>query len=529
MIHMTPEQAIQLELARDALDSVRAWPEHVPYWWRLTQCFDALDQTLQPQVLDEIRDLQATSAQAQWFQHSALHEMTGDAVYLVRQSALAISLPDPERWMALAWMVWSHAISWAPDRNAFRQLFIDTRLCWLLDRLGRGRTVARMTSGKRRQEVKRVALFAQQLSTGLHAGTALTFNLRALLEGAGFETRVFAAQELTLAQMGGYFASGRGSMMAPVDAATWQLRTPGEVQVTLGDVRFSVIRRWTRMEQLIDSYEPDMVLFVGFFSPLVWSLRERYPVLGMSLHSLPPIAPVDVWLSADPHPGDGLDWPHLPHPLALHFPFRFWPGAAGSVSRSEVGVQPSSVLLVSVGGRLDWRVLESWVRDVVDVLQEQPEAEWLLIGLDPAQAAAFEKVHERIHVLPQRTDAPAWIAISDVYVNPPRVGGGASVAIAMQLGLPVLSMAHSDGGDKVGPLALTSEDAYRRRLREWVADGAARREAGAGLRRRFEDELDISCPAAAAALADACRLARDCFEHRQPTGASHALSLDEQR
>ena len=525
---MTPEQTIQLELARDALDAVRAWPEHVPSWWRFSRCFTALDQALQPQVLDELRELQAPSAQAQWFRHSALHEMTGDAVHLVRQAALAPALPDPERWMALAWMVWSHAISWAPDRDAFRQLVLDTRLCELLDRLGRERRPARMASGRQRQDVKRVALFAQQLSTGFHAGTALTFNLRALLEGAGVETRVFATQELTLAQMRGYFASGHGSTMAPVDAATWQLRMPGEVQVTLGDERFSITRRWTRIEQEIDSYEPDVVLFVGFYSPLVWALRERYPVVGMSLHSLPPIAPVDAWLSADPHPGTGLAWPHLPHPMAVHFPFRFWPESAGTVSRGEFGLAPDSVLLVSVGGRLDLRVLESWVHDVVALLQENARVEWLVVGLDSTQAALLQEIHDRIHVLPQRNDVPALIGISNIYVNPPRVGGGATVAMAMQLGVPVVSMAGSDGGDKVGPLALRSADGYRRRLREWVADGAARREAGAALRRRFHEELDISTPAAARRLADACREARGLFLRRQPAGASRAMSLDEQ-
>ena len=144
----------------------------------------------------------------------------------------------------------------------------------------------------------------------------------------------------------------------------------------------------------------------------------------------------------------------------MHFPFRFWPVDAGSVSRDEIGVRPDSVLLVSVGARLELRVMEDWVRGVVAVLREHPEAEWLVVGLDRAQAAPIEALHERIHVLPARNDVPALIAISDIFLNPPRVGGGTTVAMAMQLGLPVVAMADSDGGDKIGSLALRNADDY---------------------------------------------------------------------
>ena len=198
---MTPEQTIQLALAQDALDAVVAWPEHVPSWWRLTRCFDGLDAQLKPGQLEAIRNLRLATPQAEWFRHSALHELSNDAVHLVHQAALAPALPEAERWMTLASMVWWHAISCAPDRESFRRLFLDTRVCDLMDRLGRHRSRRQATApgGAPRPEVKRVAVVAQQLSTGYHAGTALTFNLRALLEGAGMETRVLSTQELRAA------------------------------------------------------------------------------------------------------------------------------------------------------------------------------------------------------------------------------------------------------------------------------------------------------------------------------------------
>ncbi|MEO8653552.1 MAG: hypothetical protein ABI409_05455 [Ramlibacter sp.] len=263
---MTPEQIQQLDLAHDLLHTVKAWPEHVPSWWQLTSCVAALDDKAREGFLVHLRDLPLAGSQAQWYKLSALHCATRDPHYLVRQAQLAPALPDADRWMALANLVWWHALSDAPDRLAFRQLFIDTGVVALLDGLGRG--LARTPRlGIPLRSVQRVAIFAQHLSTGSHAATALTFNLRALLEGAGIGTRVFASQELSLPAMRGHSAGGLVSNVAPMDPATWDLRMPGQVAVTAADVRFSALARWRSLEQSIERYDPDAVLFVGFFSP----------------------------------------------------------------------------------------------------------------------------------------------------------------------------------------------------------------------------------------------------------------------
>ncbi len=528
ILQMTPEETKQLDLAHDVLHTVKTWPEHAPAWWRLTGCIDGLGEELKARFLAQVHALQFASPQAQWFKHSALHYLSGNNEFLVRQAELAPGLPDPERWMTLVNLVWWNALSRASDRNAFRRMLLDAHLPQLLDSLGRG--LARAPGGSvPRLGVKRVAIFAQHLSTGHHAATALTFDLRALLEGAGIDTRVFASQELSLPGMSGYSAGGWVSSLAPIDPATWQLRIPGQAAVTVADVRFSVSARWNSLERTITSYDPDVVLFVGFFSPLIWALRQRYPVLGMSLHTLPPLAPVDLWLAADPQPGARHDWPELARPATVHFPFRFWPTAVSIASRSEIGVRDDSVLLVTCGGRLEPETLAGWIDDVIGFLDEQPQVEWLLVGLAESQCGRFEQKHARIRVLPQRADLAGWIRLSDLYLNPPRVGGGASVAMAMELGVPVVSMAGGDGGDKIGALAVQSAGAYRQRLSEWVADTAKRTQAGEHLKAKFRDELDISSPAAARRLADACHQAQQCFGRRQLPNPFPALSVDEQR
>jgi hypothetical protein len=82
-------------------------------------------------------------------------------------------------------------------------------------------------------------------------------------------------------------------------------------------------------------------------------------------------------------------------------------------------------------------------------------------------------------------------------------------------------MAGSDGGDKVGDLAVDHTDVYIQRLAEWIADAGLRQQAGATLQQKFKEELDISRPDAALRLVQACRLAQSSFEHRKDGPRPH--------
>jgi glycosyltransferase involved in cell wall biosynthesis len=295
------------------------------------------------------------------------------------------------------------------------------------------------------------------------------------------------------------------------------MRIRGKAPVMFSDPRFSIAARWKAISRQIGAFQPDVILFVGLWSPLVWLLRESFPVLGMSLHAMPPLAPVDIWLAANP--GGDMNWPGMPEPQHHPFAFRFWPSEPGdAASRSTVGVPQDAVLLVTTGHRLHLEMPAAWCAQVVGLLDENPQAHWLLIGLQPQHHTKFLGLHARVHVLPAQEDLAPWLRLCDVYVNPPRVGGGASVAMAMGLGVPVVSRTGGDGGDKVGDFAASSPEAFRARLKEWIADAPLRRQAGQSLQAKFRDELDLSAPEAGRRLLLACELAQRAFHARQTAG-----------
>lgn len=517
--------AKHMALGHDALEAVRVCPEHLPAWWRLVDRLVALPPDARADFIELTRLLPAGTPQAQWLRHSALWCLTADVAQLRGMAALAPRLPDADRWMALAVVVWGHALASAPDRAAFRQLFLDTHQVDLIGTLGRRLAPPDAPPALQRQlpppRPRRVAIFASHLASGSHAGTAMAFNLRALLEGEGVNTHIFAAQELALAAMNGYFAGGDRSDVSAAEPGGWRIRTQGPATITLADVDFSVRARWAQLLQAIHAYQPDLVLFVGFTSPLAWALAPHYPLLGMSLHTLAPMAPVDVWLAASARPHPDAFWPGLPAPRPAHFPYRFWAlEPAGRPSRADIAVPADAVLLVSTGHRLAAEMPAAWVDGLLAFLDAHPRVHWLLVGPPQAQCEALARGHARVHGLPHQDDLAGWLGLCDIYLNPPRMGGGASVALAMAKGLAVLSLAGSDGGDKIGPLAVADASAYARQLADWVAHPGRRRQAGRRLKQVFRDELDLTHPAAAARLVAACTQALECFARRQGGGGA---------
>ena len=513
-------QARWVALANDALAQVSLRPAEVTAWWRLVSATAALPSGPRDEAVARLQQLPVSAALPAWLRLSALWCLTGDLQHLMQMTALAPQLPGTDRWMALSIVLWGAALSRCENRHAFRQVLVDGQISQLMDQLGRG--LARpAATGSPPAAVHRVALYTPHLASGAHAGTAMTFNLQALLARQGIETQVFAGQELSIPDMRTYFAGGDHSTVGPAQSSSWPVRSAGDLKVSLADADFSLDARWRDLLALIGAYAPDLVLYVGFASPIVWPLHARWPVVGMSLHTLPPVAPVDVWLNADPEPDPSLAWPGIVTPEPVHFPHRFWPAeAVPGCSRESLGIAHDAVLCVSSGSRLSDEMTDSWTRSVTAVLDRHPKVHWLLIGVPEHRAARLATLHARARCMPFQDNFAGWLQLADLYLNPPRLGGGASVATAMSLGVPVLSLAGSDGGDKVGDHAVVTIAQYMNRFDEWIDHPDRRRAAGQAMRVRFDEVLDLSTSRAASRLLQACQRAVRLYQIRQTAAES---------
>ena len=127
------------------------------------------------------------------------------------------------------------------------------------------------------------------------------------------------------------------------------------------------------------------------------------------------------------------------------------------------------------------------------MLAINPRLVWVLVGGKAEMPEALKGVDQRqLILIPYTSSVVAILRRCDIYVNPPAMGGGFSVAEAMAEGLPVVTHAGTDGGDKAGADAVSTDDEYFERLRVLMENGELRQDTGNRMRARFEQTLDLA-------------------------------------
>jgi len=128
-------------------------------------------------------------------------------------------------------------------------------------------------------------------------------------------------------------------------------------------------------------------------------------------------------------------------------------GADGSAVRRELGVSPQELLVTAVGHAVAVKGWDVLVRAFKNVASEFPQARLALVGsITAAQERPFvRKIEElvqqmglsrRVHFLGARSDIPACLAGSDVFVLPSRSEGQPLALMeAMASGLPCIASA----------------------------------------------------------------------------------------
>ncbi|MCO8164198.1 hypothetical protein NJC38_18780 [Pseudomonas sp. 21LCFQ010] len=505
---------MSLALALDALESVKRHSHSSVLWQALARRVQALSGTDRQLLLDEMATFVLPPGPGEWLRCSAMAALTQDTAWYVRQAEQAGPNTLPDAIFSLMGLAWYHALARTTDRTTLRDCLLKINLVRLQQHVA-GQLPERPAAVRRRLgERLRIAIYTPHIASPNHGGTLFSLNMLNVLREELAEVVTFSAQENHIPQVASYHGGSEHLHALDADLSSLQLQRPGTARFVIPDTALSLRARLLEIQQAIESFTPDLVLFVGFYSPMVFDLYQRYPVLGLSVHALPPIAPVDVWLSADIRTKAGI-WPGIAQPQPFDFPFRFWPTAPFKpLTRDTLGLPDNATVLICVGYRLQDELSQQWQQRMLALLESHPDVHWLLLGVLEVVPDTALPQHSRIYRIKPQTSISPWLALSDIFINPPRVGGGGAVAQAMEQGLAVAAINNGDGGDKLGHYAATSENEYFTTLEHWLGQPDERRAVGQALQARFRQRLDLSGAHASSQLIQACHQTIEEFQQR---------------
>jgi len=517
-----------MHFLQDLLDQTLAEAQCVLRWHSLFQVWGkATDQAERKRLVQQLAALAIGDPRADALRLTFLSQATGDARFVKAAAlqTLAVQPFNPDRLAAFAAFFSLRALETQPGREAFATALNVACLPEMVNRLAL--EVAAMLPATLVPRVpgtiQKVAVVSSHLGNIYHTPGRLAANQCRLLARAGRRVELFSCQEQLLPKME-LFHGGGGTVRLPTPEGTdWQRLLPAGVRMSVSNHRFSLRSRWRATLDGMAEFDPDVVLFIGLYSPLAAALYKVRPVVGLCTNSVPPLGPVDVWLASD-EAAIGREhkvWDgQFPVPLAHIHPYRISTvGGPFALTRADLGLPDDALVCVTAGFRLEQEVGGPWATRMAGALAQHAGAVWLLVGGSGQVPKALQQLPPgKVLALATRPDVSAVLNLCDIYVNPPRMGGGFSVAEAMAANLPVLAFAGSDGGDKVGAWALAGVEAYMERLAALLTDPALRTQMGQALHERFIARFDID--ASTPSLLSACALAATHAADRLSAGSS---------
>jgi hypothetical protein len=494
-------------LLADRLEFTRQDPAATHVWHRLYEAALHAPPAQAKALVERVRAEAPATGRGGFLAATFAHALSDDVADLATASRIFAASEMPfDAGLALLNSIYASVLSGAGQTDNFSAMVRGSGFLDVMTVLGErlSRLAGPLARAPHPKKVQKVAVVAPTLSGPIHAPTAIALHHAGLLLEHGLQVTVFAPQEFMLLDMPQWLGVPRRMRIAPPDGKQWP-RARAELTARIAVPELSMQGRWLVMLNLIAQFDPDVVLFVGPYSPLLTPLQQRYPVVALGTHALAPVGPIDVWLapSADAKPG----WqPQFDVGKVVAYTNRFSLAAAPAPrDRESLGVPANATVWVTSGTRLTREITPEWREKVLAALERHPQCHWLLVGMTEQEIASRPIAHPRVHYRGIDSDLPSLFQACNLYLNPPRMGGGHSVACAMAQGLPVLSLAGGDGGDKLGDFAQPDAARYFEALDALSRDAAARRAMGESLRRRYVATFDLKggVPTLLAALEEA--------------------------
>ena len=502
-----------MTLLFDALDRTLLEPYSAPRWHALIAIWvDTRDENARASVLSVLKTLPDGDARADILRLTFLAKATGESRFEDAAAAqvLAAEPSDPDRVAAFMAHRWLSALQRLETRADFIASMSAGRMPEMAARLMQN--AARLLPSdflpRAPKMIKRVAIVIPYVGNQLHTPSVMAVEQGALLAREGREVHIFSAQELAPLDASLFRGDGSKLVLPPLNTSAIANILPAGVHMTVSDSRFSLPGRWRNLMPDLARFDPDVVLLVGLYSPLAAALYAVRPVAGISANTVAPLAPLDVWLTAGPETERRETWGgSFAQPQPVYHPYRVKrSNTQWRVTRAELGLSETALVWVTAGFRLEHEIKGEWARQMLQLLSRYPQVVWILAGGDGNVPQALLRAPPRqVMALATRNDLPGVFRNCDIYVNPPRMGGGFSVAEAMAEGLPVTTFSDSDGGDKVGALALPDTRTYMERLAALTENAGLRAQMGAALRQCFAERIDLE--ASGPSLLAACRQA----------------------
>lgn len=212
-----------------------------------------------------------------------------------------------------------------------------------------------------------------------------------------------------------------------------------------------------RMLNFIYKYNPLFVFNMGIINSITELAKTFTTVVTMNMNSTCPISEGDILIRSSKVPEMEDEYKRC---LAFNQKQVFLEEKMPVITeknytvctREELSLPKDKFLIAIVGNRLDNEISTEFVEIMRDILNRTKEVVFAIIGEVSRMKEYFseEIFEERIYYLGYCTNLMGVYSEMNLYLNPKRVGGGFSGAMAMIAGVPVVTLPNCDVAENCG-------------------------------------------------------------------------------
>lgn len=143
------------------------------------------------------------------------------------------------------------------------------------------------------------------------------------------------------------------------------------------------------------------------------------------------------------------------------------------LTREELGLPNDKFIIAIVGNRLDTEVDDTFINVIKNILYDNSNVVFAFIGKVKKIKKYLENeaIDNRVFYMGYCENLIGVYAAIDLYLNPPRIGGGFSAAMALEAGIPVVTLPDCDVSYYTGePFCVSGTEEMQYVINKYIED-----------------------------------------------------------
>ncbi len=311
-----------------------------------------------------------------------------------------------------------------------------------------------------KSNIKKIAFVVDQLLSVLHSPTKLMLDYAKNIKKyyPDYKVKIFVEDNLYCKNEIGLIPYlYTSAISSSIKNEHYTYLDDDSIEINYADVNLSKKERTINLVNKITEYSPDVIVTNSDISIINRIFYNRIPIAYISMGGdyFCNLADVYLCVSKKKVIENNFVYKLLNEMNVYEFKYGLeFVDSKKEIKRSDYNLSQNDFVMITVGNRLDAEMDKEFIDYIVKFIIENDNVKWLIVG--PREINYIETVYgfllnQKIIRISYEDDLAALYRICDVYLNPRRKGGGISIAMAMNEGLPiVLTKDSTDGVYYVG-------------------------------------------------------------------------------